>query len=97
MQAFRKIVNPRQILRAAVMPAMRPGVRAMSLYLDREKGEESKYIRAREDELNQQARANLERILAMENTAEEKVEILAQLGKIIISRFFGFMTALIHI
>ena len=67
------------------MPTMRSTVRFQSILTDREKGEEGKFIRTRENELNEQARANLERILAMESTAEERRDIIAKLGKKIIT------------
>jgi hypothetical protein len=137
-RVFRIRSGPSRILRGAAVPSQSAGPnRPLSVYEERERGEEAKYIRAREEEIKKQTRAalgknaargeksettrredvkaqakealnhifnevessgklkdfkedkgevkrmaqaNLDRVLAMEDSAPEKIEILRKLG-----------------
>ena len=51
-----------------------------SVLSDREQGEEARYIRAQESDRHQRMRAEMERILALEDTHEDKKELVDILG-----------------
>lgn len=83
MSALRKIVTSNMFHMKNVM---RSGVRApvarMSSLLDsKERTEEARYIRKQEQLKAEEVRKNLERILALENTDNEKAQLMEILGK----------------
>jgi hypothetical protein len=49
--------------------------------VEREKGEEARYIRQQEEARKAEIRAKLEKVLAMEEGSAEKQEIIDQLGE----------------
>jgi hypothetical protein len=59
-RVFRIRSGPSRVLRGAALPTKATGMtRFLSVYEDRERAEEAKYIRAREEELRQRTRAAL--------------------------------------
>ena len=58
-----------------------PAKFSFSTFQDREKGEEAKYIRAEEEKLRASRRAEMERILALEDHHAEKQNLVGILGK----------------
>ena len=80
---------------AAVVAAKTPAVAArpaavcmMSTLVEREKGEEARYIRQQEEARKAEIRAKLEKVLAMEEGSAEKQEIIDQLGAFFFLFFF---------
>lgn len=81
----RRFVAPvmKRVVRSAAMPKFAP---RFSTLLDKKEGaEEARYIRDIENRRKEEIRANVERILAMEDSHEEKQELVELLGK----RFFN--------
>ena len=52
----------------------------MSTFADRERGEETKYIREQENRRKEEMRAKMEAILALEDHHADKQELVAVLG-----------------
>ena len=85
MQGLRKFVVPMMRATASVaakkVATARPAaVCVMSTLVEREKGEEARFIRQHEEARKAEIRAKLEKVLAMEEGSAEKQEIIEQLG-----------------
>lgn len=84
MSLFRKIVSTSavQLTRASRSASVKIPVRSFSSILEtREMGEEARYIRSMEAQKKAEIRANIERILALEDGHEEKAGLEQLLGK----------------
>ena len=86
MQALRKVVAPRGVLRAVTSSFNKAAVvaplnvRFQSTLIDaKEKGDENRYFRAQEEARKAELRANLEKVLAMNDSDPEKQEIIEHL------------------
>mmetsp|Transcript_18232 Transcript_18232/g.40463 ORF Transcript_18232/g.40463 Transcript_18232/m.40463 type:complete len:342 (-) Transcript_18232:66-1091(-) len=67
---------------AAAAPVQRFAARSMATMLEgRERGEEAKFIRAMEADRQTAIRANIERILALEDGSEEKADLMEIIDK----------------
>ena len=78
MQALRKVVAPRGVLRAVTSSFK--ATRFQSTLIDaKEKGDENRYFRAQEEAKKAELRANLEKVLAMNDADPEKQEIIEHL------------------
>ncbi len=88
MSALRKLAshNIRNIVRNGFKaPVM---ARQFSSVMDlKERGDETKYIRDIEHRRKEEMRANLERIMALEDTHEEKAGLVELLGEFFDNRF----------
>lgn len=88
MSLFRKVVGSSavQFARASRSTSAKVAVRSFSSVLEsREMGEEARYIRSMEAQRQAQMRANIERILALEDGHAEKVDLEQLLGKLAIN------------
>jgi hypothetical protein len=86
MSALRRFVGRGAAQIAAAAPVQRFAQRSMSTMLEgRERGEEAKFIRAMEAERQAAIRANIERILALEDNHEDKADLMEILGKCSVS------------
>jgi hypothetical protein len=66
---------------AAAAPVQRVAQRSMTTILEgRERGEEAKFIRAIEADRQAAIRVNIERILALEDTHEDKADLMKICG-----------------
>ena len=83
MQGLVKLALPvaRAATKNVAAAAARPADMCMSTLVEREKGEEARYIRQREEARKAEIRAKLEKVLAMEEGSAEKQEIIDQLGE----------------
>jgi hypothetical protein len=83
MQGLVKLALPvaRAATKNVAAAAARPAAMCMSTLVEREKGEEARYIRQQEEARKAEIRAKLEKVLAMEEGSAEKQEIIDQLGE----------------
>jgi hypothetical protein len=83
MSALRRFVRGAvQLSKSGAAPVHRIAQRSMSTILEsREKGEETKFIRAMEADRQAAIRANIDRILALEDSDEDKADLMEILGK----------------
>jgi hypothetical protein len=83
MQVLRKVVA-RSGVRSAInlsKPLAPQFVRFQSsILVEKEKGDEARYFRDQEMDRQKTVRANMERILALDDESEEKKELMTKLG-----------------
>ena len=73
--------NSAKLARVAVARPAVPAVSRMSTLIERkEHAEEARYIRSLEQRNKEELKANMERILALEDHHEDKMELLELLG-----------------
>jgi hypothetical protein len=81
MFALGRVVAKNSVQSVKAVAQKRVAVNAMSTLLDRrEHAEEAKFIRSLEVKRQEEIRANLERIMALEDHHEEKKELVGLLG-----------------
>jgi hypothetical protein len=72
----------RALSRAVRIPVVAsPKFNFSTSFESREQGEEARYVRAQENARQQQLRAEMERILALEDNHEDKKELAELLGR----------------
>lgn len=77
--------NSAKLVRATVARPMVPAVSRMSSLIERkEHAEEARFIRSLENRNKEDLKANMERILALEDHHEDKKDLLELLGQLIL-------------